>query len=368
MNLQILTFIPAILAIIWAVIANAKNKSGIDAFIQAACGIALILNGLIMYQIISGYPVPMAVHAIQAVGSSTVVPLTYMFFARQIGRAWNNATTILIWIQLLWLLLPNVCIFFGTTPQQLPEGACEPMKIAIINDGIVMHKIHTADLLILIQAVLTAIRIIPMAQTMKKYGLRFAPQTRYFIMWWLLAILFIAVTSLIDTPTLTQPINSWIYFASYAFLITSIYVTLARNFKLKPVLTEEDEAVEIDQFIQANQNLADHMRTLFVEEKVYLQPGITIDQVATQLGTNRTYFTRMMRAEFGMSFKEYINQERIRHSQRLLLNTDYSLEEIAMECGFADQSSFGRTFKLLTDTTPISWKTMHKPHPETVEE
>jgi AraC family transcriptional regulator len=64
------------------------------------------------------------------------------------------------------------------------------------------------------------------------------------------------------------------------------------------------------------------------------------------------YFTRYFRCTFG----EYVRRLRIDKSLAMIKNSQLSLTEIALACGFADQSHFTRNFKGLTGFLPKDFK------------
>ena len=56
-------------------------------------------------------------------------------------------------------------------------------------------------------------------------------------------------------------------------------------------------------------------------------------KIADMLHLNPSYFSKKFKAVNGFGFKEYLNTIRINHSEQLLLETDMSITEIALECG-----------------------------------
>ena len=58
----------------------------------------------------------------------------------------------------------------------------------------------------------------------------------------------------------------------------------------------------------------------------------------------------------GSSFKEYLNMVRVEESKRLLSNTEYSIIDIAVACGFDDQSYFSKVFKKYTGMSPKQYR------------
>lgn len=56
---------------------------------------------------------------------------------------------------------------------------------------------------------------------------------------------------------------------------------------------------------------------------------------------------------------KYLNQKRIAHAKKLLVDKNYSVLEVALQCGFSNLSSFLRMFKQLTGCTPTELRRMY---------
>lgn len=112
---------------------------------------------------------------------------------------------------------------------------------------------------------------------------------------------------------------------------------------------------EDDQFVTHNEQLIVALHHAFEEEKVFLQPDIHIDDVARMLVTNRTYITRLMRQEYGLSFMEYVNVARVQYSQQLLYSYDLTLDEVAEKSGFLSASNYCRVFRRIVGSSPTVW-------------
>ena len=92
-------------------------------------------------------------------------------------------------------------------------------------------------------------------------------------------------------------------------------------------------------------NAAEYISQNFSED-------ITLATVADHLHVNTSYLSTLFRQVTGMTFKEHLNRVRIEEAARLLSNTDYPVMEIAIACGYKDQSYFTKVFKKLTGLTP----------------
>ena len=85
---------------------------------------------------------------------------------------------------------------------------------------------------------------------------------------------------------------------------------------------------------------------------------ITLNEVAERIHMSPAYFSRKFKAVTGFGFKEYLTNIRIREAASLLLNTDRSVTDIAMECGFGDGNYFGDAFKKIKGVSPRDFRKM----------
>lgn len=93
------------------------------------------------------------------------------------------------------------------------------------------------------------------------------------------------------------------------------------------------------------------------KQKFFAEPGITIEQVAMQLRTNRSYLSTHMNVYRKMTFKEWINFLRIEEAKELLRsNPDMPVSQIGTMVGLPDKSNFGRQFTKLTGKSPLAWR------------
>ena len=93
------------------------------------------------------------------------------------------------------------------------------------------------------------------------------------------------------------------------------------------------------------------------DQKQFLNSDLKLQDVADLLGTNRTYLTNNIKAATGQTFTQYVNTYRVEYAKELLSShPDEKISAIWAESGFATESSFFRTFKAVTGTTPSEWK------------
>lgn len=94
----------------------------------------------------------------------------------------------------------------------------------------------------------------------------------------------------------------------------------------------------------------------FVQDKLYLNSKLTLNDLAQALGTNRTYISNYINKTLHTSFYDYVNGFRLRHSEELLGNADMSLESIAEMSGFNSLSTFRRSFTKCYGCSPGAFR------------
>jgi AraC family transcriptional regulator len=87
-----------------------------------------------------------------------------------------------------------------------------------------------------------------------------------------------------------------------------------------------------------------------------LDGEIAVQDVARACNLSRGYFIRAFRDTTGMTPYQWLIQERISRARELLQNPEVSLSEVAISCGFADQSHFTRVFSNVVGTSPGHWR------------
>lgn len=71
----------------------------------------------------------------------------------------------------------------------------------------------------------------------------------------------------------------------------------------------------------------------------------SVRDIAEELGLHPKYLMQNFKRTFGIGLWEYVMRTRIARAQHLLLTTDLSVTDAAMESGFSTLSAFYRAFK-----------------------
>ena len=84
--------------------------------------------------------------------------------------------------------------------------------------------------------------------------------------------------------------------------------------------------------------------------------SIRIEDLAAVTRLSTSYFRHAFRCSTGESPYAYILRRRMEHAQELMLLTDASLSQIALDCGFTDQPHLTRLFRRIVGVTPAAWR------------
>lgn len=83
---------------------------------------------------------------------------------------------------------------------------------------------------------------------------------------------------------------------------------------------------------------------------------LSLKELAAHCGLSVSYFIRAFKATTGDSPHQWILRHRIEKSKVMLARDGSTLVEVAVCCGFADQSHFTRMFKSFVGVTPAVWR------------
>jgi AraC-like DNA-binding protein len=86
---------------------------------------------------------------------------------------------------------------------------------------------------------------------------------------------------------------------------------------------------------------------------------ISVKDVADAAGISRNYAIILFRKMLGVTVKSYILDLRIHHAKMMLIETNETILNVALDCGFTSLSSFYEAFGLATNMSPSAFRTAH---------
>ena len=137
-----------------------------------------------------------------------------------------------------------------------------------------------------------------------------------------------------------------IYFCSSALIV----IHRSKN-QTKPI----EEKIQVD----VMDRIHNGFKTLFEEEKIYLDATLNLRHLTKRLQSNEKYVSSYINTTYNMSFTSFVNRCRVDEAKRLLLdlkNAQFTIETIAQMAGFQNKSTFNLAFKKETGETPSQFK------------
>ena len=87
-----------------------------------------------------------------------------------------------------------------------------------------------------------------------------------------------------------------------------------------------------------------------------LNTNISLDDVAAFSNFSKSHFSRIFKKMTGVTFLDYLQLQRVNKAKKMLEQTQFSITEIANECGFSSSGYFATVFKRYFGTSPLSFR------------
>ena len=107
------------------------------------------------------------------------------------------------------------------------------------------------------------------------------------------------------------------------------------------------------------EKIAQSVLTYMQTKKPYLEPDLTLEQLASLLSLKPRALSQAINEILGQNFYDFINRHRIEEASRLLTNPadeKITILEVLYEVGFNSKSSFNTLFKKYTGLTPTEFR------------
>ncbi|ELD0440783.1 helix-turn-helix transcriptional regulator [Escherichia coli] len=91
-----------------------------------------------------------------------------------------------------------------------------------------------------------------------------------------------------------------------------------------------------------------------------IEKPLQVKDVAEHAGYSIWHFQRIFSHYHGVSLGRYLRERRLNRAAELLLNTNMSVYQICLKCGFDSQQSFTRTFTRLFQCSPALYRIKYK--------
>lgn len=90
--------------------------------------------------------------------------------------------------------------------------------------------------------------------------------------------------------------------------------------------------------------------------QLHLGEALSLETIAQQIGFSPYHFARLFRRTMGVTLHQFVLRQRIEQAQWLLRETEVPLVQVALACGFADQSHLNLVFQQHLGCTPRAYR------------
>jgi len=208
-------------------------------------------------------------------------------------------------------------------------------------------------------------------------------------------VLGFKLVSLVNLERLSDPVSAWIkvirYFfvgfvisyASYYVMVYAFSYNLSYDYAISVAMScfiycigyfgyvspevlsgSIDEHFEKEKYSNSGLTeksaikLKEKLLHLMEQDKIYLNSDLKLDSLANAVNESKHHVSQVINNELNTSFSVFVNEYRIKESQKLLSDSTQRLNMfgIARESGFNNKTTFSLAFKRHTGISPSNYK------------
>jgi AraC family transcriptional regulator len=88
----------------------------------------------------------------------------------------------------------------------------------------------------------------------------------------------------------------------------------------------------------------------------HITSRVLVADLCALVWRSEAHFSRSFRGTFGYSPHTFVIRRRVELAAKYMLQTDRSLSDIALGCGFVDQAHLCKNFRVVKGETPAAWR------------
>ena len=135
--------------------------------------------------------------------------------------------------------------------------------------------------------------------------------------------------------------------AALAYDVSSVFIYSAINHPADP-----QPFVSFGQLAQREPRVAAAIRLM----EARIDSPITIDAIAKNVKISARRLETLFNEQLGLTPAAYFNRLRLKSAERLLKDTNLSVQEIGLRTGYSSASSFSRSFKRFSGQSPVIFR------------
>ena len=135
----------------------------------------------------------------------------------------------------------------------------------------------------------------------------------------------------------------------YRYLLKPVDIPVLTNIISDISNKLSEERTELEMFESGIDKAVAYIESHFKED-------ISLNKIAEMFHFEASYFSKLLKKRFGMTYTEYVMTLRINMAKDYLKKTDYSIEKIAFIVGYKDDKYFREIFKKYVGVSPARYR------------
>lgn len=139
--------------------------------------------------------------------------------------------------------------------------------------------------------------------------------------------------------------------------VQSCYSPYVKDYPLSSIAMEISQEY-LNSQSEMNLKSSAHYNIIEIMEwiRINYKTPLTIQEIARKFNYNPNYLSSVFKKHTGFPLLKYIHVTKIAAAKKLLLNSKFSIKEVALRSGFTDEKTFMKLFKQLEDLTPTQYR------------
>lgn len=134
------------------------------------------------------------------------------------------------------------------------------------------------------------------------------------------------------------------------------YITASRSLYLElMVYITRNHSVKTDNISRTSDKILNNIKLAMGYINANIFKKFTLDEIATQVGLSKSYFSREFKKQTGITIITYINILKCEKAKRLLTKENLSIKETCEKLGFDNLSYFSKIFKQYVGVSPLTY-------------
>lgn len=183
---------------------------------------------------------------------------------------------------------------------------------------------------------------------------------------WVRRIIYVFATWYLIWSMIIRLDSRWFDSAYYLFLIAIWILIYKYSIKHVTVFNTQELFESVPPEIisspesEINTKLGLKLELYMTQEQPWLNPTITLQELASTVGTNRTYLSEYFNKILNTTFYDYLNSFRLKYACELLLSeNNLSILRIGEQSGFNSLSTFRRAFEKQIGCSPAKYRSQN---------